>query len=378
MKKLSRGFKWMWMFSKRLYKKPTFLLILILIPALVLGYSMVDKQDSGMFTVALACVDPEDPIAASMEEKLLGSSQLIRFHVYENPQQAEDVVASGKADAAWIFLDNMEGRIHTFLETRSKADAVVRIVEREQTVPSLITREKLTGVVFEACAKPFYLSYLRQHVPELVDISDADLTAWFDEVNLNGQLFEFSDVSDQQSEAGEFLMTPVRGLLAVVTVLAGLATTMYYKQDEASGTFSWVPEQMHFPMELGYQLVSIFHMLLAVALALGLSGLHGSIGKELPVYLLFALVTAGFCMAAGKIFHGLRTLGVALPLLTIGMIVICPVFYDLGSLRFFQYLLPPTYFVNGLYNEKYLVFGAVYVLLSFLLAFVLSKLRRSR
>ena len=51
---MKRMGKWLLMMTKRLYKKPTFVVILILIPVLVLGYGLVAAEDSGMVTIALA------------------------------------------------------------------------------------------------------------------------------------------------------------------------------------------------------------------------------------------------------------------------------------------------------------------------------------
>ena len=39
--KMKKYLLWLWLLTKRLYKKPTFLAILVLIPLLVLGYSAV-------------------------------------------------------------------------------------------------------------------------------------------------------------------------------------------------------------------------------------------------------------------------------------------------------------------------------------------------
>ena len=62
---------WLWLLTKRLYKKPTFLVLLALIPALVLGYSTVARQDSGVVTIALAAYDNNDPMANAIMDDLM-------------------------------------------------------------------------------------------------------------------------------------------------------------------------------------------------------------------------------------------------------------------------------------------------------------------
>ena len=62
MRHRNKGLVWTWLLTKRLYKKWTFLLLLALIPALVLGYGLVDKGDAGVLTIALSCQDWESMI----------------------------------------------------------------------------------------------------------------------------------------------------------------------------------------------------------------------------------------------------------------------------------------------------------------------------
>ena len=60
-----RIWMWFWLLTKRLYKKFTFLAILLLIPALVLGYGAAARGDSGMITVVLAQKE-DDPLAEEL------------------------------------------------------------------------------------------------------------------------------------------------------------------------------------------------------------------------------------------------------------------------------------------------------------------------
>ena len=54
MRKLNRILQWGIMLWKRLYKKATFLLLMLIIPFLVIAYNTTAQEDSGVITVALA------------------------------------------------------------------------------------------------------------------------------------------------------------------------------------------------------------------------------------------------------------------------------------------------------------------------------------
>lgn len=374
MKKL---IKWYGLLTKRLFKRPTFLVILLLIPVLVLGYSAVADEDSGMTTIALAQEDNSDTMATAVTEELMGSSNLIRFVRCDSPEMAEDQVRMGKADAAWIFEANMEKKVYKFVSNRSSWNAFVRIVERESTVPIMLTREKLGGAIFGCCSEVLYLKYIRDNVPQMNDVSDEELLSHYNAVALDCNLFEFAYTDSRSGEddsANSYLMTPVRGMLAVVIVLCGLATAMYYVQDQKSGTFAWLAEGKRPLAELGCQMISVVHVSGVVLISLAAIGQTVGIGRELLVMLLYALCVAVFSMTMRRLIGGLRGLGILLPLLVVVMLVVCPVFFDLGMLRELQYFFPPTYFINAAYNDKFLLYMPLYTLVLAAVYFLLDRI----
>ncbi len=356
---------WWCMLTKRLYKKPTFLIILLLIPVLTFGYGVLAQEDSGVLTVALARED-EDPLAVAVMQELSRSSELILFKTYPTAREAREQVAQGKADAAWIFSKNMQEKVCKFIAKRSSWNSFVKIVERESTVPVILAREKLSGAVFESCSKAMYLQYLREHVPALSDTADETLLSYYDAIAIEGNLFEYATVDGsepvQDATEASYLMTPVRGLLAVVAVLCGMATAMYYTSDSSRGTFAWVSRRKLFWVELGCQTVSLVNVCAVTLLSLWAVGQTVGILRELAQMLLYILSVALFAMLLRRLLGGVKGLAVALPLLVVVMLVVCPVFFDLGALRQLQYLFPPTYYIHASYSSRYFWLMGAYAL----------------
>ncbi len=371
---MKRILLWWGKLTKRLYKKPTFLLILVLIPILTFGYGVAAQEDSGMLTVVLARED-DDPMAVAVMEELSQSSELILFKT-ASAEDAQAQVEAGKADAAWIFTKNMQQKVYEFIAKRSLWNSFVRVIERESNVPVILAREKLSGAVFESCSRAMYLQYLRENVPELDSTSDETLFGYYDAMAVEGNLFEFATVDGsqpaQKAEDASYLMTPVRGLLAVVAVLCGLATAMYYTADRTRGTFAWISENKLFFVELGCQMVSLLNVCAVTLLSLWAVGQTVGIIRELLQMLLYAMSVALFAMLMRKVFGGLRGLAVALPLLVVVMLVVCPVFFDLGALRELQYLFPPTYYIHASYSARYFGLMGVYALVLLGLNFLLG------
>ena len=226
--------KWCLLFLKRLYHKPVFLVLLLLIPLLTFGYSSLSREDSGILTVAVAQQDPDDALATRLIADLCQSSQLIRFDLCESPDQARELVTYGKADSAWIFDADLENRIAAFVAKPERRNAFVEVIEREESMFLTLTREKLSGFVFTYLSPEFYLQYVRNNLPQLSDKTDAELMAHYDAVSLSDDLFTYAARESAPKEQN-YLLTPVRGLLAIVTMLCGMAAAMFYVFSQKAG-----------------------------------------------------------------------------------------------------------------------------------------------
>jgi len=362
------------MLTKRLYKKATFLLILVLIPALILVYGAAAQEKSGVITVALAC-EERDPLTEKLIEKLSSDSPIINYLICDTPLEAEQKVRLGKADAAWIFAENLEDRIPEFIRSRSRKDAFVTVLERESNVAVTLAREKLSGTVFSLCSREMYLNHIRQNAPELDGVSDEKLMEHYDSILMGQGLFEYADIHPVEKEDEvSYLITPVRGLLAVVIVLCGLATAMYYIQDLKKGTFAWVPERKLPWVEMGISLISVVNVSIVALLSLAILEQTGSLGRELLVVALYALCVMAFSMLIRRLCGSLSALGTLLPLLLVAMMVVCPVFFDFGVLRKAQWLFPPTYFIQASVNDLYLWAMPLYILVLLLCYWLTGKL----
>ncbi len=379
MRHRNKALLWAALLTKRLYKKWTFLLILALIPALVLGYGMVDKSDSGVLTIALSCQDWKDEAATEMVNALKSGSQLIRFRVYPTEAAAEDAVKSAEADAAWIFLEGTQERLEAFAHGFSNRDAFIRVVEREESVSTILAREKLSAAAYTQVGEALYIQYLRARVPALDGVSQEVLMDYYRQVNLNGQLFTFASQGQvTTSREASYLTAPVRGLLAVVAVLAGLAGTMYHQQDRIAGTFDRVPENRGFLLEMGCQLLILVNVLAVAEAALALTGETRGFWLEAGAFVVFLFTCLGFSMLLGTLLSNRNAMAVALPVTAVAMLAVCPVFFDLGFLRRVQFLFPPTYFLRGVYQPQYLIWGLLYGCVTLLSAFVLRKILGNR
>ena len=375
---MKKALLWLWMLTKRLYKKATFVVILVLIPVLVLGYGLTTQEDSGIISVALARQD-EDPTALSLLATLDESSQLLRFEDCDSPEEAEELVRAGKVDTAWILHSDLESKITRFVQSPTEKNAFITVLVREDDIAQRLAREKLSGAAFRLCARVVYMDYIRQNVPGLEHLTQEQLLDYYENTFVGGELFTFDDTDAAMANAQttHYLTAPVRGLLSVVIALCGLATAMYYMEDQRRGTFGWLSRTRQDLAELGCQLVSLLQVSIVALVALVLSDLAAGLGRELLVLVLYCLCIASFSALMRRLCGNLQVLGTLLPLLVVIMLAVCPVFFDLDQLRMVQYLLPPTYYINAVYSNTYLVYMVLHTAITSALYWLVGLLKKS-
>ena len=274
---------------------------------------------------------------------------------------------AGKADAAWIFPKDVKESIDNFTKNPTKDNAFIHILQREESMFLKISREKLTGVFFESLSQSTYISYLRSSSPELSHYSDEELLKFYFDVATPEALFEFEyldSVAPMEAEnSRSYLITPLRGLMAVLTTLSGLATALFFMKDKSSGLFSWVPLRLHAALEFSYQLIATLGISVAVTISLILTGVYGVFLTEILSMAVLILSSSAFCMLMRIISVKLRNLSILLPLLVITMITMCPVFFSFKVARLIKFLFPPTYYLSAQQSPVYLIYGLLYSLI---------------
>ena len=366
---------WFYMLSKRLYKKPTFLALLILIPVLVIGYTAATSGESGVVTIGLTC-QGSDPLADTIFNDLITDSQIISFQICDDPQEAEQLLLGGKLDALWIFPEDLSEKIETFAQRPLSSNRFIVVLEREDNIALMLTREKLNASVYPYIAQRVYVHFLRDLAPELSHLSDDQLLEYYHATNLSLDLFEFQGAAATRSDTG-FLLSPLRGILGILILLCSLSAAMYYIRDLEIGTFAWVSKRWQFLPELGCQLSATGHISLVCLICLALSGLSGNIWAELALLALYSLCCSVFAMALRQLLGSVNLLGTSLPLVIVASLLICPVFFDLGAMRQLQYLLPPTYYINAIYDGRYLIYLVGYTCLFAVIAILIQTVKSS-
>lgn len=369
---------WFFLLNKRLYKKITFIIILLLIPVSVFALGIVAKEDSGIIKIALASKGDDEQVYADIVNDLKNSSKLIRFVEYNSADAAHSAVKSGDVDAAWIFNKNLRDEISDFADSSSKYNSVATVIVREQTVTTRLTYEKLSGVLYKYVSRDFYINYINQEVDELNTLSNSELLMYYDNFTLDSELFVFDNPHNSFSKNDNqgFITTPIRGLLSIIAVICGFAAAMFYIEDDQKGTFSWVKEKNKVFVKFGCIVIAVLNISIIMLLSLIFAGVNVTIGRELLSLVMFVLCCSAFCVMVSQLFSKIYVLGSLIPILTVIMFVVCPVFFDLGFLRKLQFIFPPTYYINSVYNNAYYLYALIYLAVCIAISFVINYIKQ--
>ena len=370
--------KWYLALTKRLLKRKSFLLALLIVPCVTLAMNIVSQEKSGIMTVGYTAQDKSDPVYIEVAEKIRNADTIMMFKEYDTVSQAVEDVKEGKLDVAWAFKDNIMNRIEDSVGNYKK-DTYVDVYLKHDSIMHQFAREKLYSFIFEYYSKALTTVVAREKKLEYDGIKE-DMYTNFDTYRntLNDNFIVFRYVGDDEGsvKADEFnyLASPLRGLLAVATVLCCLAAMMFSLKDEADGKYAMFPLSKRIILHLANGFAAAVIVSVIVLIAIFLSGLSLGAVFEVLLFILFMLMCVAFCTFIGILCRKPGILCIILPVLLVAMLVLCPVFVNVHGFEAVKFLLPSYYYLNALYSARYIWFMAAYCMVMYPLCFITYRL----
>lgn len=365
-----RLFTWYFLLNKRLLKKFSFILVLLSLPFLTFALGGIAKEESGVLHIALYQEDKEDALASAMLEELKSAESVIRFTEISSEEEGLELLAQSKIDAFWIIPKNIEDKIENYIK---KKKPVLQIREREDSSVLRLSREKLYKVIFPHLSYSLYMDFMYKELGEELS-ADAKtkqrLEQYYEKVKIEGDLLHFAlpegDSYVEKERGTAYLLSPLRGMIAIWLVLCGFAAAMYFVSDLRSGLFSFIPAEHRIWISFAYQLSIMINAGLIMLAALFFSGVTVSFGREVLAVLLLIIAVIGFCNLLRLLLCNLYRIAAAIPFVLIVFLVLNPVFADIGLKRL-QYLTPVFYYLNLIYSMDFLYPYLAYIAVLYLL-----------
>ena len=365
------------MLCKRLFKRASFLLILLLIPAFSMLIAITKTEDTGFVRIAVSCEDPSDNTASSLIQELKGNTNFLVIKEYDSPESAVSAVSTAKADTAWIFPNDLKERVASF--AKGKNVSLARIYVREDNMLVKASREKLFGALYSDITYEIYKKYVYDLGLPSDKVTDQKLADSYEILSTDNGIisFEYQDSTEIRHDKYNYTTAPLRGLLITVMLVCGLAATLFYIEDECRRTFSNMTSSHRFLMFFGNNLAAVSVAAVFVSMAIMLSGNCVNFANETASMILHVLATTGFTVLCGCIVKSQAKLAIMLPTLTVLSLAFCPIFFNFVIFEPLQMIIPGYMYLFSVVDLS--VFALPMILYSFVtivFSFALFKLRK--
>ena len=346
--------------TKRQLKRPAFWFILALFPCFTVLFAGAGGKAESSIRVALS-TPGEDSFSADLVTKLLKREGLIHFTFYESEAELYRQVATGAAECGYVFREDLLERLNDGHKNR-----LVDLVVSPDTTMDKIINEVIYSELFEEYSLHLLLDYLRHRSVFSKSvfygggkglISDLTLsakaTALYRRHMSDGSTFSFTYVNgidDYRAQAPSLLLSPIRGLTALLLVMGGFCGALNYYNDLEHHVLDHRGPKDRVRFLLLSVMIPVLLLILPGLLCLWFSGNFTLLPSELAgLLLLTILVTLSVSLLTRLIPKKLYFCSL-IPVLLIGSLVFSPVFLDISrylpALRILRYFFPATYYLD--------------------------------
>ena len=350
---MKKAFTWCYIFGKRQFKRASTLVILTAMLLLTIALSVMSKNmtasvDVGFFIPA----HERDTVMSNIENGLKTHEGILSFISYSSENALREDVAAGTVQCGYIFDETFsEGvvanNVKNMVELVTPPENTISILSNVVVLATVMEHSACEMLVEDILAQDFF-----------VNVPDEDLAALRDAYNTfatNGSTFSFDydtmyedyKGSSDSIDIAPYLVTPVKGVIAIFIFISALTGGVGWFNDCDSSIYANIPlKKRHLLRLMTIAIPAFFACLMGYV-----SILTVGIGTD-AAYELFAIfVYSILCILFSYILSYIAKKNVycsLIPVFILGSVVCCPIFFNLGnlitSLKVLQNIFLPTYY----------------------------------
>ncbi len=343
--------------GKRLLKKLFYILTLFLLPLSVLFLKNCQTAEDAVLHVALYSPEQEGDGAASglIQEMEMLSNTAVAFTQYHTPEALRGAVENGEADCGYLFPENLDQGLRDYTESRKPFLTAVRIQEDFRTK---IVDEIVLSRFYRHLSYAILGNFLQKKTGEIP--SGGWLLAQYQKYCSNELLFQFEYVNGGadamlNDAQANYMLLPVRGTVSVIVLLCCMAGALLWYAD-ADNPFFLMDRKKRRLAYLLSLLVPPVPAAFAGLAAIQIAGISEGFLTELLAMLLFLCCCLSLVHFLLTVFRKRAFFLAAIPAVTVGSFLFCPVFVDLAVIvppfAVFSNLFPTSYYLAGLHGYR--------------------------
>ncbi|MCI8454175.1 MAG: hypothetical protein HFE84_06125 [Lachnospiraceae bacterium] len=352
---------WFLLSVKRYCRRPAFLAVLLILPALAYWTAGAEKKGDEGIRIAVCVEGEENELGRRLAESLTDGERagMFAFYMCENEERLKDDVAARRAECGYVIEEGLEDRLD--------AGDIKRVIH-VYSAPSTVTAELSTETVFAKLVQLYDRKLLQAYVKDgkafegLSDAAEIDETVrrageLYDRWLTKGGVFRFeylyglgageSGGTAEENEEASGRIFPVRGLAAVLIFITGLYGTVTLCEDEKRGLFLRLEYALRLPCRLVSLAAPVALVGAASFLAFFLGGIFTGVFRETVLLFFYMVLVVGIASILKMLVKNSQVICCLLPFFLIGSLIFCPVFLDLPA------FVPGVSFVGKLFLPYY-------------------------
>lgn len=356
---MKRYFIWFLLYSKRLLKKPSFLILLLLLPLCTFALTKLSQKSDSTIQVGIYLnLQNADSLAQSTYEILLADESIVQFHGYQKKEELLHDIKTKQIDCGYFLPDKL-------LEALAKNGSgdTIQVFYPPDSLSAKMLNEKVYGAIIQEYSFDILKEFVSKE--EIFSYMDSEqmnkeLRNGYDLYRSNNSTFTFeygysengkTDSNHSLTENPlDYLTLPIRGMLAVFILAAGFSGGLLWYTDYKNGIYQQVSGSLSGYVQFITIWIPVFYTGIASLLCIYLSGLNASFFTELASMLFYCILVTGFCSLLRLLIPTEIMYACAMPIIALVSLIACPVFTDFSiyipSLKLLRLFLPPYYFLT--------------------------------
>jgi len=317
---------------------------------LALSLKIISLRDSSVLKVGLY-TDANSGLSKDIIKEFIKEDSIINFIEYKDEESAyEDLQA--KLDALWILPDDLAEAINNNLY---KKKHVVKVIEARKSSILGISREKLFAKLYPYISKALYKKYMEEKFPYLKDNKEGEeeLDAYYEARKIDDDTIEFVSLDKdgyiEKKTDKSFILSPLRGFLAIWLFLVAMISAMFYKKDIDAGLWVWIDRRLKSAFSFLYILAITSTAALIMLVAIYVSGLGIALYKEVVSLFFYVIALALVSNILRAIFNNIYIYSAFIPVILIVSVILSPIFIDL-SRPLLQCTVPVYHYINSIHT----------------------------
>lgn len=350
---------WIFLFQKRILKKPMFQITILLIPILLFLLFTFNKSSDSLVRVAL--ISGNDEYSQNFVKDLLDSSNHVisYYQCYDESQMRKDVL-TGKAECGYIMPDDMPRKIAQF--SSKKKQGIITAIVKKESISTKIVNEIIYGRLFSERAYPVLKDFINEKQPDrLTSAEDEKMYDAFSKYLIEPLMFSFeyadgskNDLLNNDDSSHNYYMLPVRGILSVLILVSSMSGVLMLSNDDRKNTWGFIRLSKRPAFNYFYIFMSILPIAICSLAAIFITGINTNVLNEIRLMVLYTLLLTGFSSLLKALIKNIYVLCSLIPVTVLLSLIICPVFIDIGSIvpqaRFVRLFLPTNYYLDSIYS----------------------------